>query len=140
MIYNKSMNENLTELLWTLDSVPPEHRRWNADIVGYHITPSENVDNIKADGLKAKSCYHGYDRSPAVYLFLDRSVIPNNAAIVLGNNVDYTIIQVVIPAKEIVKLAFDGLYNASFRGAYSAVMYRDNIPADWIKGIEYSHV
>ena len=45
---------------------------------------------------------------------------------------------VVIPATEIGKLAFDGLYNAAFTVAYSAVAYYDNIPAGWIAGVESS--
>ena len=131
-------NPNLPELLWTLDSVPPEHRKWNTDIIAYHITPRKNLENIQAGGLKAKSCYQGYDRPPAVYLFLDPDVIPVNAPIILGEGIEYAIIQVVIPAAEIGKLAFDGLYNAAFTVAYSAVAYYDNIPAGWIAGVESS--
>ena len=69
-------NENLSELMWVIDSVPEDHRKhyWDCDIVGYHITAVENVDNIKANGLIAHASQQKHLRPECTYMFLSNEI------------------------------------------------------------------
>ncbi len=103
-------------------------------IVGYHITRPTNVPGILAKGIVAMECQQGYTRPSAVYFFLDPDDIPANAPIILGNT-DYATIIIHIPAKYAGEIRDDGLYNGTLSCSYSAAQFRDNIPAEWIKGV-----
>lgn len=135
----------LSDLLWYLDNVPLRQRTpkdpqvyglsTNALTV-YHITAPENVDSIKANGIKAKSSRQSYDRPNAVYFFAARTDInPANIAI-LGLADGYRVITVTIPFSAVIEhMVWDGLYNATFTSSYSAVQYLGDIPATWITSI-----
>ncbi len=129
-------NESLSDLLWTIDSVPVKYRSWDNDIIGYHITKIDNIDAIIKNGLIAYSSKQSYDRPEAVYLFLDNEIDYNNIPVLLGDVEQYAILTVKIPKYEVTKLKFDGLYNVSFDFGYSAVMYFDNIPNNYITDIQ----
>jgi hypothetical protein len=128
---------SLSDLLWTIAEVPANKRQWNGNITAYHITKIENVDGIKTNGLDAVSCYQGYDRREAVYFFLDGDFSPANVPTLLGEVKEYAVITLSIPANEIKNMAFDDLYNASFSFAFGAAMIYRNVPANWIKKVEY---
>ena len=131
---------NLSDLLWTIAEVPANKRRWDENITAYHITQTKNAESIKTDGLKAKSCYQGYNRQDAVYFFLDSDFSPANIPTLLGEVTEYAVITLNIPANEIKNIAFDGLYNCSFAFAYGAAMIYSDVPANWIDSIEYRNV
>jgi len=129
-------NNDLRDLLQLIDTVPPKHRQWDNDIIGYHITTIDNVNNIKQNGLIMHSSKQSYNRPDCVYLFLDNEIEPENIPNLLGEVNQYAIISVKIPKKEIGKFKFDGLYNISFDFGYGASMYFDNIPTNYITDIQ----
>ena len=129
-------NANLSSLLQMIDLVPSEHRNWDSEIIGYHISDVDNLKNIKENGLVAYSSNQSYDRPECVYLFLDNEIPIKNIPVLLGDVEQYLLIQVKFPKEDIKKLKFDGLYNVSFDFGYGAAMYFDNLPADYITDIQ----
>ena len=130
------INGNTAALLEMIDIVPPKYRQWDNDIIGYHLTTTDNADNIRRDGLMAHGSHQSYVRPECVYVFLTQDIDARNVPVLLGDVVQYAIITVKIPKTEIGKLKFDGLYNVSFDFGYGAAMYFDNIPAAWIENIK----
>lgn len=133
--------KNLSILLDYTDS--PINRR-NADdmqvwgiemdfLTVYHLTAPDNVESIKANGIKAYSSRQSYERPAAVYFFADsRDITPVNIDI-LGLSNGCRVLTVNIPIAEVIKhMVWDGLYNVSFGESYSAVQYLDDVPAAWI--------
>jgi len=133
---NAPANDKIEELLWTIDAVPEGHRTWDSDIIGYHITTVDNINNIKQNGIKANASQQKYARPECTYIFLDNELSDKNIPVLLGNVDQFAIVSIKIPKEDITKLRFDGLYNISFNFAYGAAMYFDDIPTDYITGIK----
>ena len=131
-------NENLSELLWVIDSMPEDHRKyyWDCDIVGYHITAVENVDNIKANGLIAHASQQKHLRPECTYMFLSNEIPEENVSILVGDVQQYAVVELRLPKSEVVKMRFDGLYNVSFDCGYSASMYFDDVSPEYITDIK----
>jgi hypothetical protein len=104
--------------------------RENVDtVIAYHVTKLNNMEAIKADGIKASQCY---SRQAAVYMFLDIDDANSNAANITGSD-ENAIVAVVIPASIAAGLKDDGLYNGTFANSYSASRLEiDTIPTTWI--------
>jgi hypothetical protein len=129
-------NLRLPELLELTDTVPAEYRNWASDVYGYHITSLDSIDSIKQNGIYANSSRQSYDRPECVYLFLDHEIDSDNIKILLGDVDSFAIVTVKLPAAEVKKMRFDGLYNISFDCGYGAIQYFDNVPAEYIIGID----
>ena len=109
---------------------------WGENITAYHITKKRNLESILKNGLLASSQTQGVkiERPEAVYLFCSRSVVLENIKHLIDEGEEVVILDVVIPASKTSKLYADNIYNMSIPSAYmSAMQYRDNIPANWIK-------
>lgn len=131
-------NQNITELLDIIDTLPPELKlsEWSklggGDVIGYHITYTHNIDDIRKQGLVAHEVSMKCRRRPyAVYLFLD-DLDERNVPILVGDVTEYAVIKVKIPRENISNLYYDGLYNMSFDCGYGAAMYLGDIPESWI--------
>lgn len=132
----------MSDLMYFLGEIPMKHRSVEAakefgfdfnKLVVYHVTKSTNLDNIKSNGIQARSSRQSYDRPNSVYFFVDRNEISQEVIDILGLSGDYTIIKVAIPVEDVVsKMKWDGLFNASFSVSSTAVQYMDSIPAEWI--------
>ena len=116
--------------------------KWGAKAVyAWHITPSDNVPDIKTDGLHAKPCkgsQYATDRPSAVYLFASKSDAFDTCLRdhLFGDTDKLSVVKVRIPATHFQYLREDGLFNISFfasdRSMPFGVQYQDDIPADWI--------
>lgn len=131
-----------SELIWTLSEIPPLKRgAYEAaghihipDLVCYHVTEAANVPGIRERGIEARSSRQSFERTPAVYFFLDRGEIDADAIAILGID-EPVVITVNVPAANVREnMVWDGLYNVGF-GAVTAVQYLASVPTEWIKGV-----
>ncbi len=112
-------------------------------VYAYHVTPTANVESIKADGITARSCVATRDgdaRRPAVYLLANRNdAYDSNIRSFLFDAHDLAVIRVRIPSNEFDNLHVDGIFNMSCQcsdGSYpSGIQYTGSIPASWIEVI-----
>jgi hypothetical protein len=104
-------------------------------VIGYHVTNTEAVDEIKGAGIRMSS---QDNRPDAAYFFLDKSDAISNA-----NNLgyghkgsDYSVVSIKIPKNDVINIRDDGLYNGTFSNSYSAARLFRDIPPQWIHNIE----
>lgn len=125
----------MSEFLRYLD-IPTEGRDREfpcpQELRAYHITEIDNLSGIKAAGLVAKPCTHGFvTRRPAVYFFLERHEITTSIISILGIK-NPAIVEVVLTAENIRgKLEWDGPFNVAFY-TRSAVQYLGDVPPQQI--------
>lgn len=100
-------------------------------VVAYHVTTTKNLETIRMTGLTAKGCYN---REAAVYFFLDYADAKSNAINLVGDDTEYDILVINIPAESAASMKWDGLYNVGFGTSYSAARIERNIPITWITG------
>lgn len=125
----------ISDLMWLLSETQPTQRNIRMvdfhTLNAYHVTNRDNLENIKANGLRAYASEQSYTRPSAVYLFVDKSDIDAQTLAVLGIE-NPVIIKVKIPAQKLLDNTYwDGLFNVSF-DTYSAIQYRADIPSDWL--------
>jgi hypothetical protein len=97
-------------------------------VLAYHVTKDENVEAIRADGIKATGCY---SRQDSAYIFLDYRDVRDNGENVTGA-AEFTVFTVAIPAEFAATIKDDGLYNGTFSTSYSASRLEMSIPTSWI--------
>lgn len=109
----------------------------------WHITTTDRVEKIKAEGLEAGTCARwmssGMPRPAAVYFFCDKSVLDDMAKALFGDGVETAVVEVVIPSDQAENVYPDNFWNMEVDKAYmSAVKFLTDtgIPASWIVGIK----
>lgn len=142
---------NMSDLMWFLSEVPFRARKAHLEhghefgfaidfknLIVYHVTKSENIEDIKAHGIKARHSQQSYERPAAVYFFADKNEITQVNLDILGLSKDYKIIRVSIPVENVIEsMQWDGLYNVSFETSHTAVQYFGDIPTEWILSYDY---
>lgn len=100
----------------------------------YHVTDAANLTSILQNGLRATECQQGRTtRRAACYLFVDRTDINSDTIKILGIK-NPVVVKATLTGEQLLdKAGYDGMFNATFDCAWSAIQYIDNIPASAIE-------